>query len=302
MQKIVPHLWFDTQVAEAAEFYCRVFPNSEILSQVVLPDTPSGDAAMVNFSLNGYEFMAINGGPIFTINPSISVMVNFDPSSDDAAQAHLDALWNELVEGGTVLMELGEYSFSPHYGWVQDRFGVSWQLMLTDPNGDPRPFIIPSLLFTGERCGKAEEALARYVEVFGDTQLGTLVRYPAGQEPEKEGTLMFGEAQLEGQWFMAMDSAQEHKFGFNEAVSLMVKCESQDEIDTFWQKLSAVPEAEQCGWLKDTYGVSWQIIPARLGEMMSEGSPEQIARVTAAFLPMKKFDLATLEAAYRGDA
>lgn len=301
MQKIVPHLWFDTQAGEAADFYCRIFPNSEVTSRVVLHDTPSGDAEQLAFNLNGYEFMAISAGPYFTLNPSISFMVNFDPASDPDALAHLDALWNELSNGGTVLMELGEYSFSQHYGWVQDRYGVSWQLMLSDPTGDPRPFILPSLLFTGDVAGRAEEALNTYATVFGNSQLGTVAYYPAGMDPEKAGSLMFGEVQLEGQWFTAMDSATDHKFAFNEAISLMVLCESQAEIDEYWAKLSAVPEAEQCGWLKDQFGVSWQIAPARLGAMMSEGTPEQIARVTAAFLPMKKFDIATLEAAYRGE-
>jgi predicted 3-demethylubiquinone-9 3-methyltransferase (glyoxalase superfamily) len=97
-----------------------------------------------------------------------------------------------------------------------------------------------------------------------------------------------------------MDSAHKHDFAFNEAVSLLVQCDSQAEIDDYWGKLSAVPEAEQCGWLKDKYGVSWQIAPTAMEEMMSQGTPEQIERVTQAFLPMKKFDLAKLQAAYEG--
>jgi predicted 3-demethylubiquinone-9 3-methyltransferase (glyoxalase superfamily) len=97
-----------------------------------------------------------------------------------------------------------------------------------------------------------------------------------------------------------MDSAQQHNFAFNEAVSFIVNCDTQEEIDYFWEKLSAVPEAEMCGWLKDKYGVSWQINPTRLGEIMSTGTPDQINRVVQAFLKMKKFDLATLEAAYKG--
>jgi predicted 3-demethylubiquinone-9 3-methyltransferase (glyoxalase superfamily) len=96
-----------------------------------------------------------------------------------------------------------------------------------------------------------------------------------------------------------MDSSIEHAFGLNEAVSLLVNCDTQEEIDYYWEKLSAVPEAEQCGWLKDKYGVSWQVSSSRLSDMMTEGTPEQIERVTQAFLKMKKFDLAELEAAYR---
>jgi len=112
--------------------------------------------------------------------------------------------------------------------------------------------------------------------------------------------LAFADFVLENCWLAAMDSAREHNFAFNEALSLMVYCEDQPEIDYYWQKLSAVPEAEQCGWLKDKYGVSWQVVPTAMEEMMRAGTPEQVARVTQAFLPMKKFDLAVLRKAYEG--
>ncbi|MNP36869.1 3-demethylubiquinone-9 3-methyltransferase [compost metagenome] len=110
---------------------------------------------------------------------------------------------------------------------------------------------------------------------------------------------MFSDFMLKSQWFSAMDSAQEHNFSFNEAISFMVYCDTQEDIDYYWEKLSAVPEAEQCGWLKDKYGLSWQIVPNEMDEMMSKGTPEQIANVTMAFLKMKKFDLAELRKAYQ---
>lgn len=300
MQKIVPHLWFDTQAKEAAEFYVSAFPDSRITNTRVLKDTPSGDAEAVSFDLAGYSFMAISAGPYFKPNPSISFMLNFDPSKDGKAEENLNALWDKLSEGGKALMPLQEYPFSKRYGWIEDRFGVSWQLILTSPDGEERPFIIPSLLFVGDAYGKAEDAANHYLSVFKDAKMGTVARYPAGMEPDKEGTIMFSDFMLEGQWFTAMDSAHEHTFGFSEGVSLMVICDSQEEIDDYWQKLSAVPEAEQCGWLKDSFGVSWQITPSRMEEMMRDGTPEQITRVTKAFLGMKKFDLAALEAAYQG--
>lgn len=299
MQKIIPHLWFNTEAKEAAEFYVSAFKDSRITGHTVLKDTPSGDADLLTFDLAGYSFMAISAGPYFTINPSISFMVNFDPSRGESKE-DLNALWEKLSEGGKPLMPLGEYPFSKWYGWIEDRFGVSWQLILTNPEGEPRPFIMPSLLFTKEACGKAEEATDYYLSVFKDSARGAIARYPAGSEPDKEGTLMFTDFTLAGQWFVAMDSAQQHAFQFNEGVSLLINCETQDEIDYFWEKLSAVPEAEQCGWLKDRFGVSWQVSPVRLAAMMRDGTPEQVARVTRAFLGMKKFDLATLEAAYEG--
>ncbi len=302
MQKIIPHLWFDTEAKEAAEFYVSIFPTSRITHVSTLHDTPSGDADVVSFELAGFTFMSISAGPYFKINPALSFMVNFDPSKDSDAEARLDTLWGALSEGGKVLMPLDTYPFSKKYGWVEDKYGVSWQLILTNPDGEERPFIIPSMLFTNDVCGKAKEATDFYLSVFKDTKRGALARYPAGMEPDKEDTVMFTDFQLEGQWFAAMDSARSHDFFFNEAISFIVKCDTQDEIDYYWEKLSAVPEAEQCGWLKDKYGLSWQITPARMDEMMRDGTPEQISRVTQAFLQMKKFDLATLERAYRGES
>jgi predicted 3-demethylubiquinone-9 3-methyltransferase (glyoxalase superfamily) len=195
-------------------------------------------------------------------------------------------------------MELGEYSFSKRYGWVEDRYGVNWQLILTDAASEPRPSLMPSLMYVGDNAGKAEGAIDFYTSLFPDARRGQTARYPAGMEPDKEGTVMFADFQLAGQWFAAMDSAHVHDFGFSEAVSLLVECTTQEDIDRLWQALSAVPEAEQCGWLKDRYGVSWQITPALLHKMMREGTPEQVDRVTQAFLPMKKLDLAVIQAAY----
>jgi predicted 3-demethylubiquinone-9 3-methyltransferase (glyoxalase superfamily) len=153
MKPITPHLWFDKEAKEAAEYYCSVFPNSRIKNVTTLHDTPGGDAHVVSFELNGQPFMAISAGPLFK---------------------------------------------------------------------------------------------------------------------------------------------------FNEAISFMVPCETQEDIDRYWAKLSADPKAEQCGWCKDKFGLSWQVVPTAMNEMLAKGTPEQIKRVTQAFLPMKKFDLAALQRAYDG--
>jgi predicted 3-demethylubiquinone-9 3-methyltransferase (glyoxalase superfamily) len=153
MKPITPHLWFDKEAKEAAEYYCTVFPNSRVTNVTTIHDTPSGDCDIVSFELSGQPFMAINAGP---------------------------------------------------------------------------------------------------------------------------------------------------HFRFNESISFVVYCETQGEIDHYWDHLSAVPDAEQCGWLKDRYGLSWQVVPSAMDEMMRDGSREQIARVTKSFLTMKKFNLAALQAAYDG--
>jgi predicted 3-demethylubiquinone-9 3-methyltransferase (glyoxalase superfamily) len=153
MPKITPHLWYNTEAKAAAEYYVSVFPNSKLTSVTTIHNTPSGDADIVSFELNGQPFMAISAGPLFK---------------------------------------------------------------------------------------------------------------------------------------------------FSEAISFIASCKDQEEIDYYWSKLSAHPEAEQCGWCKDKFGLSWQITPTAMGEMMKNGTPEQINRVTQAFLRMKKFDLAELDKAYRG--
>jgi predicted 3-demethylubiquinone-9 3-methyltransferase (glyoxalase superfamily) len=298
VQKIVPHLWFDKEAKEAAEFYTSAFPNSKVTNVTTIRDTPSGDCDIVSFELSGQPFMAISAEPLFKFNPSVSFILNFDPSKDSRARENLDALWSKLAQGGKVLMALDKYPFSERYGWVQDRYGLSWQLILTNPQGEERPFITPSLMFVGAVCGKAEEAIKFYLSVFKNSRQGNVARYPKGMEPDKEGTVMFADFMIENHWLAAMDSAHDHKFSFNEAVSFMVNCDTQQEIDYYWGKMSAVPEAEQCGWLKDRYGLSWQIVPTVMDEMMRDRDEKKIARVTQAFLKMKKFDIAELMKAY----
>lgn len=300
VQKITPHLWFDKEAKEAAEFYTSLFPNSKINSVTTLRDTPSGDTDVVSFQVWGYSLMAISAGPLFKFNPSISFMINFDPSQDSEAKTRIDDVWKKLMDDGKALMPLDKYPFSERYGWVQDTYGLSWQLILTNPEGDERPLVIPSLMFVGDMCGKAEEATDFYLSVFRNSKRGAISRYGAEQAPDKEGTVMFTEFNLEGQWFAAMDSARRHDFSFNEAISLIVHCEDQKEIDYFWEKLSAHPESEQCGWLKDKYGVSWQIVPTAMEKMMATSDKEALARVTEAFLKMKKFNLTELTKAYKG--
>lgn len=248
----------------------------------------------VSFQLRGMKFMAISADPLFKFNPSISFIVGCETAEE------VNRLWEKLSEDGTALMPLDAYPFSERYGWIQDKYALSWQLIFTKPEGDERPRIVPFLLFVGDKAGKAEEAINFYLSVFKNSKMGSIARYGPDQEPDKEGTVMFADFMLDGLWLAAMDSAHPNVFTFNEAISFIVSCDTQEEIDYYWEKLSAVPESEQCGWLKDKYGVSWQIVPTAFDEMMSKGTREQLDRVTQAFLPMKKFDVAKLKEAYEG--
>jgi predicted 3-demethylubiquinone-9 3-methyltransferase (glyoxalase superfamily) len=276
-QMITPHLWFDQEAVEAAQFYASTFGrDSKVKNVTTIHDTPSGSADIVTFEIFGQEFMAISAGPVFKINPAISFHVRCKTA------AEVDEIWQKLQPGGMALMDLGEYPFSKRYGWIQDRYGVSWQVIHTE--GDFKQRIMPALMFTQDVSGKAEEALDFYTSVFPGASAQVLERYQKGEEPDQEGSVKYAQFILNGQEFAAMDSALIHEFSFNEAVSLIINCKDQTEIDYYWDKLSAVPEAEQCGWIKDQYGVSWQIIPENMDELMAKN----LEKITPVMLAMKK--------------
>ena len=294
MEKITPHLWFDNNAEEAANFYTSIFKNSKIKNVTTLHNTPSGTVEIFTVELLGQEFTLISAGPLFKFNPSTSFLVTCSTKEE------VDRLWKKLSEGGTALMELAEYPFSEKYGWVQDRYGVSWQVMFMEERRIKQR-IIPTLMFVGKQCGKAEEAINFYASVFDGARVGDIFRYSKGEELDEEGTVKHATFTLEGQEFAAMDSARGHNFAFNEAISFMVHCDTQKEIDYYWGKLSADPNAEQCGWLKDKYGLSWQIVPNLMDEMLKDNDKKKIARVTEAFLQMKKLDIAKLKKAYESE-
>ena len=293
MQRITQHLWFDKEAEVAAEFYTSIFADSAIKNTTTLHNTPSGTVELVTIELLGQEFRLISAGPLFKFNPSVSFLVAL------SAKEEVDALWGELSKGGSARMKLGAYPFSERYGWVEDRYGLSWQVMFMGADRIKQR-IIPTIMHAGKQCGKAEEAIRFYASVFHSAKIGDILRYSKGEDPDKEGTIKHVAFTLEGQEFAAMDSARVPNAAFNEAISFMVHCHTQEEIDYYWGKLSADPKAGQCGWLKDTYGLSWQIVPTIMDEMLRSKDAKKIARVTEAFLKMKKFDIAALKRAYEG--
>jgi len=302
MQKITPHLWFDSQAEEAAKLYISLFKNSRILKTArygkagfEFHHQPEGALMTIDFELAGQEFIGLNAGPIFKFTPAVSFLIACKTKGE------VDALWERLSAGGTALMELGEYPFSEKYGWTQDRYGLSWQVMaMGDRNITQK--ITPTLMFVGDVSGRAEEAIKFYASVFRNARIGDILRYGKGEKPDKEGTIRHAAFTLEGQEFAAMDSAHKHEFSFTEAISLLVRCETQAEIDHYWYKLieGGDPKAQQCGWLKDRFGLSWQVTPANLEEMLQDRDKEKVERVTTAFLKMKKFDISELKRAFEG--
>jgi predicted 3-demethylubiquinone-9 3-methyltransferase (glyoxalase superfamily) len=301
VQRIVPNLWYDTQAAEAAGYYTLAFNNSKTGTVVNygqagarISGKPPGSVMTVAFELEGHEFVALNGGPQFKFNPSISFLVACK-SRDE-----VDILWQKLDKGGSALMDLGEYPFSERYGWTQDRFGLSWQVMFMGKRKIAQK-ITPTLMFVGEHSGQAEKAINFYVSVFHKAKIGDISRYDNNQSPDVPGTILHAAFTLENQEFAAMDSARMHDFTFNEAISLVVNCQTQQEIDYYWDKLLAQGGQEgACGWLKDRYGVSWQVTPVALPEMLRDPDKQKVERVTSAFLNMKKFNIAALLKAFEG--
>jgi predicted 3-demethylubiquinone-9 3-methyltransferase (glyoxalase superfamily) len=294
MNKITPCLWYDKEAKEASQFYVSCFGNgSKVKSTTVLENTPSGTVDIVSIELFGQEFTLISAGPFFKLNPSISFLVVCKTKEE------VDRYWEKLSKNGSVLMELGKYPFSKRYGWVRDKFKLTWQLYLTTDHM-VKQRIIPTLMFTDKQSGQAESAIKHYVSVFQNAKIGDILRYSKGEEPDTKGTIKHSDFMLEGQRFAAMDSARVHNFTFNEAISFIVQCKTQEEIDYYWNKLSANPEAEQCGWLKDKFGVSWQIVPTGMDKMLKGKTKEKTDKLVQTFLTMKKIDIATLQKLSKG--
>jgi predicted 3-demethylubiquinone-9 3-methyltransferase (glyoxalase superfamily) len=273
---IYPCLWFDGNAKAAADFYCSVFNNSRITT-----NTPM----VVQFEIEGKKVMGLNGGPMFSINPSISFFVTCETDEE------IERVYNKLLGGGSTLMPLDKYPWSEKYAWVTDQYGMTWQLMLGKlPEGSQK--IVASFLFVGPQCGKAQDAITHYTSVFPGSAILYKETYKAGEE-QPEGNLKFGQFILNGQMFAAMDGTGNHNYNFNEGVSLVVDCGSQEEIDSYWNKLTDGGEESRCGWLKDRFGVSWQIVPKELGNLMKD--PARAQRVMAEVMKMNKLDLQVLE-------
>lgn len=295
---IVPCVWLDRQAEQAAALYARVFPGSRVVATSRYPEKidnpgnmPRGSVLTVEVELSGQRFTLLNGGPIFRPNPSVSFFVHVE----SAAEA--DRRFGLLAEGGEPLMPLGSYPWSERYGWVRDRHGVSWQVMAgRRPAGGST--IVPCLMFSGPQHGKAEEAMRHYAGIFPGGRVLDLARYAAGEGPE--GSVKHGRLLLDGQEVVAMDSHLAHDTTFDEGLSLQVICEGQAEVDRYWEALARGGAHGPCGWLKDRYGLSWQVVPSRMYDWMAGADAAARDRAFAAMLTMEKLDIAALERAYAG--
>ena len=283
IEKITPFLWFDNQAEEAANFYVSVFGNSTVKKVA-----RNGDSVMVvDFLLGEQKFTALNAGPMFKFNPSISFFVVCE------TEAETDAVWQKLSKGGQVMIPLEKQVWSEKYGFLQDRYGLAWQISLGKMEDVGQKFT-PSMLFTGPQRSRGEAAVNFYTEVFANSSIESILKYGAGQEGP-EGSVNHAQFKLEGQTFMIMDNPYDQHFTFNEAISFVVKCVEQEEVDFFWDKFTADGGQESnCGWLKDKFGVSWQIIPEALPRLLADPDPAVAQRAMNAMLKMHKIEIEKL--------
>jgi predicted 3-demethylubiquinone-9 3-methyltransferase (glyoxalase superfamily) len=297
MQKITPFVWFDTQAEEAAKFYTSIFDNSKILnvsryneSSATATGMKAGSAFVVSFQLEGQNFTAMNAGPHFNINESISFFVYCESNEK------LERVYNKLMEGGSTLIPLGKYDWSPKYAWIKDKFGLTWQLTVEKINSTQK--ILPALLFVNDKVLKVKEAAEFYCSVFSNSEI--IMEYPYDKSAGlPEGALLFTQFRLANHLFNAMSGQGEHKFDFNEAFSFVVDCKDQDEVDYYWNKLTSDGGLESmCGWLKDKFGVSWQIVPRVLIDMLDDSDKVKAQKAMQAMFQMKKIIIKDLENAY----
>ena len=279
LQSLGTCLWFDGKAKEAAHFYKDVFGDVDILSE---------NPMAVVYNIYGRRFMNLNGGPGYPINPSISFFISIE------TELEMDAIWEKLMTDGKVLMPLNKYPWSDKYGWCADKYGVNWQLMLGHKS---RTKVMPNLLFTGAQNGKAKPAIDYYSNLFTNSNTIQIDAYQKG-EPDIEGHIKYAQFELNNLSFGAMDSSAPHQFSFNEGVSFIITVDTQEEIDYYWNYLVADGSPGRCGWLKDKFGVSWQIVPSILGKLMT--NPASAPKATYAFLQMSKFIIADLEKAVEG--
>lgn len=265
----MPCFWYDSDSAGAAALYLQAFGTGHIVET-----TPISTI----WELYGRRLMGINGGPRYRPNGSLSLFVQ------RSAEEEVRGAFETLAQDGQVFMPLSPKEWSPLYGWVQDRYGVNWQI--AQGRVDAADFtLMPALTFFGAQAGRAKEAMELYTSIFSSSTVDEL-------HTGEDGRIMFAAAHLGGQTVAFMDGPDSQDIPFSEGASLSVACETQVEIDYFWDRLVEGGRESRCGWLVDRFGVSWQIVPAVLGALMS--NPERAQRVVAAFLPMNKLDLETL--------
>ncbi len=280
---IFPCLWFDDNAADAATFYQDAF-NAKLISQ---------SPVVTNLEILGQRLMLLNGGPAFVKNASVSLML-ICHSADELQQ-----YWNALAKDGIPLMPLDSYPFADQYGWIRDKFGMTWQLYFkVGYTAEQR--MVPTLMFVNANNGNAKAAMDLYTDIFPNAKIEGILLYKDGGEGDIPENVQHAEFIINDYKIACMDSSLEHQFNFSEGISMVVMTDSQAETDKYWNALTADGgEESQCGWLKDKFGLSWQIVPKRLAELIGDvQNIDKAQKAMQAMLKMKRIDIEALEAAY----
>lgn len=272
-EHITPCLWYNGKGKEAAEFYCSILKDTKIVAE---------SPFVTEIEVSGQNITCLDGGPIFQPNPSISLTYQCDTEEE------INRIWEAFSKDGSIIMDIDKYPWSERYGWINDKYGISWQLIVGDFN-DFGKKVIPSLLFGGQQRGKAEEAINLYTSIFKNAQIDGIYRYEGDEAPGMEGKLAHSQINLNGSKLILTDSHIPQDVPFTEGVSLMIHCKDQEEIDYYWYKLTDGGEESMCGWLKDKFGVSWQVTPDILLQLMK--NPETAQKAMEAFMPMRKLEI-----------
>ncbi|HVK61175.1 MAG TPA: VOC family protein [Bdellovibrionales bacterium] len=297
MQRIYPCIWLNNQADEAAKLYTSTFENSRIgkvthygESGADVSGMPKGSVLTVDLEIAGCHAQLLNGGSYYQQTPSVSLFVTC------GSKAEVDKIFGRLSPGGKVLMELGEYPFSQRYVFFSDKFGVHWQLMFEEGANQK---VIPSIIFGGDKKGFGAKAVDFYLSLFKNSRKLVDERYKKG-EGGKEGSVKHARLSLDGSELVIMDSGHDAPMTLNGAISLVVTCKDQAEVDRFWDAIRKAGKEVQCGWIEDEFGVSWQIVPAGLESILYSSDAEKSERATAAMLQMKKLDINVLKRVYAG--
>lgn len=289
---ITPCLWYNNEAEEAVKFYSSLFDKSSVKritrygkEGFEYHHKPEGSVMTVDFELNGQPFLALNGGPDFNFNEAVSLFVYC------GSEERINFLYEKLSEGGKVNMPLDKYDWSPKYAWVKDKFGLSWQLDIEAINSPQK--IVPSLLFVNDKYSKVKETINHYTSIFPNSKI--LMEFPAGSSSNNsEDYLLFAQIKLNDYLINCMSGGTiNHNFDFNDAISLMIYCKTQEEIDYYWEKLTEGGREVQCGWLKDKFGISWQIVPTVLNDLLNDSNKK--SKVLNAMFTMKKFNINLLK-------
>ena len=241
--KIFPCIWFGHDINKAVNFYRDTFTSSKIKHETSVATV---------FEIEDFTIVALGGVSAKRPNATMSFYVMCETEEE------INTIWEKLADNGNILLPFETYPWSTKYGWVEDEYGVSWQLSLGEIS-DMGQKITPMLMYSGSQYGKAEEAINLYASIFKKSEIKFLLRYQ-GRAEFQNGKISHGQFSLLGKNLAAMDNPSSQDLSFSTGNSIVVNCDTQAEVDYYWNMLTDDEVKSRNGWLKDRFGLSWQIV------------------------------------------